>query len=197
MIKSWTWFLPCAVSISFSTIVAASPNPLLSGSNIELADTSPISNATWALAAPNFPIPLPYFFSVPNSQIILNIGFGWRRRPLDPMDMRGLIAVAQHEISEVLEEIGPGHLYPISVATGQQWYDCDLGYGIELWVQNLKGGRYFLWDDLSDVVEGLRSYLIVGERFRRTYFQFWRGAVHLGSGSIGRKEPAQSDFDDS
>ena len=150
-------------------------------------NSSRLLNSSWALSLQT-PIPLPYIFDVPNTSIFLNLGFGWRRRALDPMDMRGLIAISQAIIKETIEAIGPHHILPVS-PNGEQEFYRELGDGIEFFVQNVRPFEYFTWDTLGEVVEGLRLYLIVGERYRQTYFNFWEeDAGPVGTGCIRRIE---------
>lgn len=114
---------------------------------------------------------LPYRFHVPNTQTNLRLGFGFRRRSFDPVEMGSLIAVAEDFVDQRIEELGRDVLYP-PTGTGMQEFIYDIGDGISLLIWNVKVGMYWTWGTLKDVIEGLRLYLIVGERFRRTYFNF-------------------------
>jgi hypothetical protein len=114
---------------------------------------------------------LPYKFHVPDTRIYLHLGFGLRRRPLDPVKMGSLIAVAEDFVNQGVEAVGRQSTYPPTV-DGWQRFAYDLGDGIELWVENLAPGLFWRWGSLKDVLEGMRLYLIEGMRFRRTYLNF-------------------------
>lgn len=132
---------------------------------------------------------LPYGFSVPNTQTYLRLGFGYPRHRLDLMSMGGLIAVIQHDIAEAIEIEGED-AFPVLDIDHRQRLGYTLGDGFYLVVRSVKGSqRLFTWRQLSNVVEGLRLFLIIGERNYCTEFKFWDGpgrwrVEHLGSGGI-------------
>ena len=197
MITSLSWFLLCTfVSISVSA-VPQTPNISDTASNPEYIHDSQIQKNSSALS----PVTLPHLFDVPGSQVELSLGFGWRprtRRALDSMDMSGLIAVVRHDINEKIEAVGgAGHLYPVA-ANYRQVYQYEL-YGIRLYIDNVHRGYYFTWDILRDVVKGLWLFLIVGHRYRQTWFNFWYrpGTPVLGSGYIKLIDEAESSLDES
>ena len=117
------------------------------------------------------------------------------------MDMRGLLAVVVHDVEEKSNQHGPNHFIPIGWG-GTQKYEYNLGDGIEFMVQNAEAGNYITWETLSNVVKGLWSYLIVGRRFRQTFFNFWDGLDApaailwpLGSGCIRITEMSTNTID--
>ena len=187
--------LPLLTCIAFSTVAdtfgaANLPTkgldlPLLM--NLQSYNTTPTSNSsnisTW-------PTPLPYGFSVPNTQTYLRLGFGLPRHRLDPMSMGGLIAVIQHAIVEGIEEDGEEHLPNIDPLSGLQRFDWTLGDGFYFQIMNILGtGRYFTWGQMKDVVEGLRLYLMIGKKYYATAFSFWVGPgwwrrLPLGAGGL-------------
>lgn len=130
---------------------------------------------------------LPYGFHVPNSQIYLRLGFGHPRHRLDPMSMAGLIAIIQHGIVEGIEGQGEDECPGIDWIHNRQRFVWRLDYGFYFEIHNVSGsGRYFTWGQLKDVVEGLRLYLVVGERSYSTKFHFWDGwwRSRLGGGGF-------------
>lgn len=199
MIMFLPWCSFCALAFAIAISLSASLEPFPTTEKTKTSNASQLSNTSSAIAPFDYPIPLPYSFDVPNSEIRLQLGFGWRRRSLDPMDLQGLIVFLLHFIDEVIKEFGPGQLVRVQ-ANGMQRVDYELGDGIEFAVQNCRPGEYFTWDTLRDVVEGLRLYLIEGQRYRQTYFKFYdwpfRGSVALGAGRIRGRETATSDVDD-
>lgn len=58
---------------------------------------------------------LPYRFAVPNTDLLLRLGFGLRRR-LNPGHMRVLLVVAEDYVDQAIEEAGPAggdDLFPV------------------------------------------------------------------------------------
>lgn len=126
---------------------------------------------------------LPYKFSVPNTQTYLRLGFGLRPHRLDLMSMGGLIAVIQHDIAEAIEIEGEDE-FPGLVDDHRQRVGETLGDGFYLIMSNATP-RLFTWRQLSNVMEGLRLFLIVGERNYCVNFKFWDGpGGRLGGGAI-------------
>lgn len=122
------------------------------------------------------PTPLPYGFSVPSTGIYLRLGFGLPRRSLEPMSMGGLIAVMQHDILEGIERDGVEAFPGLNILAGKQRVGWTLGDGFHFTIRCInRSGRYFTWGQLQNVVEGLRLFLIVGERYYSTTFNFWDG----------------------
>lgn len=169
MVASLSWFLfylSTQILASSSQPTSPSLEPLSLPSN----DAVQISNISYFANATNLAF-LPNKFHVPNTRTYLRLGFGFPRRSLDRMKMGTLIAVAGDSVDLIIEEEGRQGLYPPSV-TGIQEFVFDIGNGLELRIYNSQLGLYWTFGTLRDVIEGLRLYLIVGERFRRTYFTF-------------------------
>lgn len=160
--------------------------PLLNVSQVQ--NVIPTSNLSDVLT---LPIPLPYGFSVPGTQTHLRLGFGLPRHRLDPMSMAGLIAVIQHAIVEGIDRDGEEAYPGLDMIADRQKFGWTLGDGFYFVIRSTKNtGRYFTWGQLRNVVEGLRLFLIVGERCYATVFNFWDGPGWwwknpLGSGGFG------------
>lgn len=143
---------------------------------------TPSSNLSDILTLPT---PLPYGFSVPNTQIYLRLGFGLPRHRLDPLSLGGLIAFIQHEIIEGINRDGEDAFPGLNIVEDEQKFGWTLGYGFHFEMHNLKGsGKYIKWEQVKNVVEGLRLYLMVGERYYATMFNFWDG-VRWGRMPLG------------
>lgn len=127
---------------------------------------------------------LPYGFSVPNTQTYLRLGFGYPRHRLDLMSMGGLIAVIQHDIAEAIEIEGED-AFPGLDPDQRQRLGYTLGDGFYLVMRSVKGSQiFFTWRQLSNVVEGLRLFLIVGERNYCTTFCVLGRAGGVESGKV-------------
>ena len=69
-------------------------------------------------------------------------------------------------------------------------------------MHNVKGtGVFFTWGQLKDVVEGLRLFLMVGERYYATAFNFWVGSqwwwrMPLGGGGVWIDREGEGDIAD-
>lgn len=103
------------------------------------------------------------------------------------MSMGGLIAVIQHDIAEAIEIEGED-AFPGLDPDHRQRLGYTLGDGFWLGMQSVKDS-HFTWRQLRNVVEGLRLFLIVGERNYCTKFAFWDGPgswsrQKLGSGGL-------------
>lgn len=183
-------------SVPAKSSIESSDLPLL---NIpQVYNVTPISNIS---EVRTLPIPLPYGFSVPNTEVHLRLGFGLPRHRLNPMDMSGLIAVIQHIISEGIENHGEGAYPGVNFFGGSQKFRYTLGDGIDFLVWNVRhSGEYFTWGQLQNVVEGLRLYLVVGERYYATAFNFWDGPgrwrhPNLGGGQLWFTDPLDHSLD--
>ena len=102
--------------------------------------------------------------------------------------MGGLIAVAQHEVERGIERDG-ADFFP-GIDGLEQKIGWSLGDGFTFVLHNNYEvvDQFFTWQQARNVVEGLRLYLIVGERFYATEFAFWDGPrlfrFALGGGGI-------------
>ena len=147
--------------------------------------------------------PFPHRFRVPGTDTVLHLGFGMRRS-LDPLHVRSLIAVAEDYIDEEIENLPhiPGFepLYPAAGGLNQLFYKT-LGDGIVLMVRNnVEAGKMFTWEELRDVVVGLRLYLVDGRRFWQTRFKFYSGGyapdVTTRNIGFGMVIPEEDESDD-
>lgn len=104
--------------------------------------------------------------------------------------MGGLIAVVQHEIERGIQQDGAD--FSPGVEGGGLWQRIgwSLGDGFTFVLHNNDDvvDQYFSWQQAWNVAEGLRLYLIVGQRFYATEFAFWDGPrlfrFALGGGGI-------------
>ena len=145
---------------------------LLSHNTSQTYNATPTSDSSEILTLLT---PLTYGFHVPNTQIYLRLGFGLPRHHLDPMTMGGLIAVVQHVIVEGIDEDGEEAFPATNIFLGQQTFEWTPGDGFYFQTHNVNTGTFFTWGQLKNVVEGLRLFLIVGERYYGTAFTFWDG----------------------
>lgn len=110
--------------------------------------------------------------------------------------MRSLIAVAEDYVDEEIGNLPPAPpglvaLYPVEEHY-YQIFENTLGDGIGLLVENnYNAGKFFAWDELRDVLLGLRLYLVEGGRSWQTEFKFYIGeeapgmtTPYLGSGKV-------------
>ena len=89
------------------------------------------------------------------------------------MSMGGLIAVVQDDIARAIEVEGEDAVPGLDIVHRQR-LAYSLGDGFYLVMRNVEGSqRFFNWRQVSNVVEGLRLFLIVGERNYCTQFRFW------------------------
>lgn len=201
--------LLCYLSLASLTALVPAPNtstPRLPTGEIitseSLKDSTPPSLSNSSALVDNFL--LPYRFKVPDTNILLRLGFGIRRS-LDRNHMRSLIAVAEEHIDEQIAALPPAppdsqHVYPVAQGRYQTFYK-SLGDGIRLLIgNNYQIGKLFTWDELEDVVIGLRMYLVDGDRFWQTGFGFYVEDVApdmttgcMVYGSLGPREYASDD----
>ena len=171
----WAW----ACILIISTSIAA-PSLPLNGTNIITYSDTQILNDSIELSSGGI-VFLPYYFAVPDSNIVLRLGFGIRRRALDPMDLRSMLVVAADQVQGQITIHGAHSWYPF-LAGEQQQYTFELGGdGIRLTIVSIDYPfGLFSWGDLRDVLVGLRLYLVDGHRPRQTYFKFYENFMGLG-----------------
>lgn len=144
---------------------------------------TPTSNLSDVLTLPT---PLVYGFSVPNTEIYLRLGFGLPRHRLDPMSLGGLVAIMQHAIVEGIGRDGEDAYPGLDMIADRQRFGWTLGDGFHFYIRNVeRSGRYFTWEQVKNVVEGLRLFLIVGERYYATAFSFRDGPGSWWMMSLG------------
>ena len=140
----------------------------------------------------------PHRFRVPTTQTVMYIGFGIIRRSINIEDLQSLLLSAKGRILDGFEDHGRTSVYPVQAGIGRQVF-YQLGFGIQITINNLEeDDLFFTWQQLYEVVEGLRLYLVQGGRSYVTYFQFWNGPGKfpefdwegsrppLGRGSVSR-----------
>ena len=174
-------------AIISTAVLLPSPTPPLqpksSGTELDLNEVGNSSHLIGANTTTIFPIIFPHIIIVPNSETILYLRFGLRRRALSPDFMQSLLVVAEDYIHQNIEEFGAHALYPIGPDNRQEFFK-SLGDGIKLEIVNILPDEFFTWGTLDEVVEGLMIYLIQGERYRQCYFEFDDGNGIIGSGQL-------------
>ena len=170
----WTWIYWLIISASAGT----SSLPL-NATNITNSNPQSFNDSIELTSAGV--VFLPYYFAVPDTNIVLRLGFGIRRRALDPMDLRSMLVVAADQVQEQITIHGAQGWYP-HLANDQQKYVFELGGdGIRLSIVSLDYPfGLFDWGDLRDVLLGLKLYLVDGNRPRQTYFKFYENFGGLG-----------------
>lgn len=173
-----------------TSLVAAGPQA--KNTSPALLRNPQLSNTTTISLIPDnetLPMVLPYSFSVPNTRTYLRLGFGLVRHRLDPLSLGGLIAYVQDQIVEGINEHGEDSYPGLNIATEEQRFGWALGDGFHFEIHSVRySGRYFTWRQLRNMVEGLRLFLVVGERPFATRFLFWDGPRawrwRMGGGGI-------------
>ena len=92
-------------------------------------------------------------------------------------DLQSLLAVTVDYLNERIAGLQPGalNLYPVTQLHEQE-FSKDLGDGISLHIQNhYEVDRFFTWEELRDVVVGLKLYMVTGGRNWQTQFRFYNG----------------------
>ena len=152
-------------------------------------NSSQLYNATPVSLIPDnetLPIPLPHSFFVPDTETYLRLGFGLVRHRLDPLSLGGLIAVMQHEILRGINQYGEDTYVGFNILAYGQRFQWTLGDGFHFEIHNVKSSnRFFTWKQLENVVEGLRLFLVVGERPFAPRFRFWDGAGWSRTRTLG------------
>ena len=166
---------------TFATLSFQSFVPQLNFSGLPNSSSIIISNTSDVdLSAPWY---LPYRLLVPWSEIILDFGFGLRRRALSPEHMAGLLFVAEDYCQEQVEHFGVNAVFPVEPGH-QQRFHKTLGDGINLQIRNSVPDEFFSWGALTDVIEGLILVVVNRENYRQCYFKFRDGYGILGMGQI-------------
>ena len=92
------------------------------------------------------------------------------------MNLGGLIAIMQHETLRGIDRYGEDAYPGLNIVTEEQRFGWTLGDGFHFEVHSVRlSGVFFTWRQLANVVEGLRLFLVVGERPFATRFRFWDG----------------------
>lgn len=199
LLLPWCLLLPRPTTSLF----LPNANPSFNVHDLTLNDTaqttnaSTISNATLNLGFKNYN-QLSRSFDVPHSNIHFQFSFPTTNigeyEPINPIELRSLLLVAQFTVNERIGISGRGAIeqYPIDPQEAyRQTFGDTLGDGFELSITNMIG-FYFTWGMLRDVLEGLMLYLVVGKRPYLVSFDFWdvpRGQKttfgnRLGSGAV-------------
>ena len=185
---------------SLNAITEASPVSTAAPSSkdleLSLFNNSNFNNVTLgtnfsALTAPSV---LPYSFTVPGTETFLRLGFGIRRRRLDPLSLGGLIAALEDTIALGIRH-GGEHVCPgVDPIFRYQQLEYSLGDGFHFEVYtDIPAPEFFTWGELKNVVKGLELYLVQGQRPYVTGFSFWDGPRSLLTRPLGHGAIALGD----
>lgn len=130
---------------------------------------------------------LPHRFRVPDTETVLRLGFGIRRRRVDREELRTLLRFSLAFLEEGKARYGGDTIYQQQLGPYQRYE--QLGFGIELVVQDIReSAEVFTWRELYEAVEGLMLYLVEGNRCWETTFLFFNHAGRfpdLNSEAVG------------
>ena len=191
---------------SLIAITKASPvsTAALSSKDLEqsLFNTSNLNNLTLAPNSNALTLAslLPYSFAVPNTRTFLRLGFGIRRRRLDPLSLGGLIASVEDLVVQGIRRDGENMCPGVDPIFRYQQTEYSLGDGFHFEVYtDIPAPEFFTWGELKNVVKGLELYLVQGQRPYATIFSFWDGprglfTRPLGHGvvKLGNEPPVES-----
>ena len=127
---------------------------------------------------------LPHTIKVLDSEVTLNLGFGFIRNRLVPAQLDVLISVAQSYLSDEIRIHGADADFPVS-GFGSQMFYKTLGDGVHIEVWNIDVQARFTWGILADVFDGLWLFLIERARYWQCWFEFSHyTGVTIGSGRV-------------
>ena len=173
------WRLLTLFCSYLTVVVATAISTLLPPSSIRLETIN-------ASAHDNFtsPGPFPHRFHIPYTNVNMRFWFGVRPVTLDPRAVAVLVRVAQDWVQQEVEERYPAWQYFPEDNDGRQRFGKTLHDGIDLEIWNVGGMRYFTWEMLRSLMEGLRLYLVVGGRNYQCSFTFDIGGDTIGQGRL-------------
>ena len=183
--------------ISPETSLSLSPGLVLSDPSAETFNLTPLNTSSTSNTSLTGTTFLPHQFRVPTTKIVLWLGFGIIHHRIDPTELRSLLLLTKAFIQKGIDDHGSRALFPTSGNDHRQEF-VETGLGtVGLFISDFKAGNQFSWGNVWDVVEGLRLYLLDGERSLETSFTFWeyppRAAINLhrklGHGFIKRGSP--------
>lgn len=158
-----------------------------------LSNETPSANLSW-------PLILPYSWKDRESGMFYSYGFSMFRvslhRSSSPYsniyassltsgiahDIAQLLALAQELVNEAATQHGLRTLYPSE--NGEQRFSVSSGI-LEIRIANVGKAR-FSWLQLLTVLESLEVILIGGQRYYKTWFQFWESERYSDRAPIGR-----------
>ena len=115
----------------------------------------------------------PHRYRVPTTKTVLRLNYGLIRHRIDLLDLQSLIHLAKGTIEINFDAHGGNTVYPLD-AHGRQIF-AQLGFGIQLRIENVAPQPLFTYRMLYEVVEGLRLFLVVGKRNCEVWFKVWNG----------------------
>lgn len=154
-------------------------------SPIESVSLNPLNSSTPTAPASLIPIPktittslttnpwLPHRYRVPTTNTVLRLSYGLFRHRIDLLDLQSLIHLAKGTVEINFDAHGGNTVYPLD-ANGRQIF-AQLGFGIQLRIENIAPQPLFTYRMLYEVVEGLRLFLVVGKRNWEVWFKVWNG----------------------
>lgn len=162
-----------SIPISPETSLSLSLSLELSDPSAETANLSPLNTSSTSNTSLTTRRYLPYRFRVPTTDIVLLLGFGIIRHRIDPAELQSLLRITEDNIQRGIDVLGRDALFPaLGNDHRQQFTEEGLGT-VRISISDFKAGNQFCWGDVWDVVEGLRLFLLEGERSFVTYFTFW------------------------
>ena len=180
--------------LSLSSLAAALTLPSSNYTNSNsLSNATPSANLSW-------PFILPYTWKDRDSGMFYAYGFSMFRVSLDRSsppypntyaptltsatehDIGQLLALAQDLANEGATQHGLRTLYPSE--NGEQRFSVSSGV-LEIRIANVGKSR-FSWFQLLNVLESLEIILIGGQRYYKTWFEFWESERYTDRAPIGR-----------
>ncbi|KAG7001355.1 hypothetical protein G7Y79_00032g067080 [Physcia stellaris] len=154
--------------LSLSSLATALTLPSSNHTTVNSLSTQlPSANLSW-------PFILPYTWKDRDSGMFYAYGF--------KHDIGQLLALAQDLANEGATQHGLRTLYPSE--NGEQRFSVSSGV-LEIRIANVGKSR-FSWFQLLNVLESLEIILIGGQRYYKTWFEFWESERFTDRAPIGR-----------
>lgn len=115
----------------------------------------------------------PYRIRVPNTPTVVRLGFDEPRRRLDPDEWRSFLNFVQGTIKLYIEEHGGATIYPLNNFHEQIIEETWPGMDLEIVGSILVPP--FTYQELWEVLQGLRIFMVDGGRNYQARFNFWSG----------------------
>lgn len=132
-------------------------------------------------------------FRVPDTLTVLRLS-SVQEPPLDLTELYTLLLIAQAQAQEGIDAHGGAAFY--QQGGPFQYFQVESsGVGLILWKNEdrPRGFRFYTWQQLLEVIEGLLLFMVDWRRSDVTSFTFWNGpgqhperGRNLGQGVVGR-----------
>ena len=162
------YYLPVAVILNFfcsgvlSIPSQARPIADLSSSRLPRQDLNSLNLTSWHSR----------IVRVPNTFTVLKITALSPHVPIDPIELRSLLRLAQGTVNEGIERHGGDTQYPADQFGERTLH--EIGWHVELEIQSLPQGLIFTYQHLADVFKGLMIFTQEGRRNNyAATFLFW------------------------